>query len=145
VDTSLAVMCGSLAMSQLGLPAREPTGQAPRPGTPDTLTVSVAMPAAVRAGTTLRFVVTLANPTTMTVRLTPCPGYNEEIYTVGGRVSRWYWLNCGAVRSFPPHGRVRYAMMLPIPARTVTGLAKFWWQLGTPTEPMCGGGVTITR
>jgi hypothetical protein len=36
-------------------------------------------------------------------------------------------------------------MTLRIPAGTPAGLAKFWWQLGTPTEPLHGGGVSITR
>ncbi len=144
-ESSLIMMCGFLKMSQFGLPVPEPTGPTPRAGTPDTLTVSVMMPAAVRAGTALRFVVTLANPSAITVVLTPCPRYNEGIYTVGGRLSRWYWLNCDPVRSIPPQGRVRYSMTLPIPPGTPTGSAKFWWRLGTPTEPMQGGAVTITR
>jgi hypothetical protein len=103
------------------------------------------MPAAVRAGTALRFVVTLANPTAVAAVLTPCPRYNEGMYTASGRVSRWYWLNCDPVRSIAPHGRVRYAMTLRIYAGTPAGLAKFWRQLGTPTEPLHGGGVSITR
>lgn len=103
-DSSLAAMCGFLKMSHLGLPAPEATGPTPRPGTSDTLTVSAAMPAAVRAGTALRFVVTLANPTAVAAVLTPCPRYNEGMYTASGRVSRWYWLNCDPVRSIPPQG-----------------------------------------
>jgi hypothetical protein len=144
-ESSLVMMCGFLKMSQLGLPAPEPTGPTPEPGTPDTLTVSAAMPAEARAGTTVRFVVTLANPTAIAVRLMPCPRYNEGIYSVSGRVSRWYWLNCECVRSIAAHARVRYAMALPIPRDALAGLAKFWWQLGTPNEPVHGGGVTITR
>jgi uncharacterized protein DUF4232 len=144
-QSSLVMTCGFLEMSQLGLRAPEPTGPTPKPGTPDTLTVRVIMPAEARAGTTLRFVVTLANPTAVAVRLTPCPRYNEGIYTVSGRVSRWSWLNCEAVRSIAAHTRVRYAMGLPIPRDVPGGLAKFWWALGTPNEPLRGGGVTITR
>lgn len=108
------------------LPAPEPTGPRSKLGTPDTLTVNLVMPAETRAGTTLRFVVTLANPTAVAVRLTPCPRYNEGIYTVSGRVSRWYWLNCEAARSISPHGQARCAMALPIPAGVPAGLAKFW-------------------
>jgi hypothetical protein len=144
-ESSLVMTCGFLKMSQLGLPAPEPTGPTPKPGTPDMLKVSVAMPATVRAGTTLRFVVTLANPTVNSVRLTPCPPYNEGIYASSGRVSRWYWLNCERVRSIAAHARVRYAMALRLPADIPAGFAKFWWVLGTPTEPMGGAGITITR
>jgi hypothetical protein len=144
-ESSLVMMCGFLKMSQLGLPAPEPTGPTPEPGTPDTLTVSVAMPAEARAGATLRFVVTLANPTAIGVRLTPCPRYDEGIYTVSGRASRWYWLNCETVRLIAAHARVCYAIDLPIPAEVPAGFAKFWWALGTPNEPSRGGGVTITR
>jgi len=144
-ESSLVMTCGFLKMSQLGLPAPRPTGPAPKPGTPDTLTVSVAIPTAVRAGTTLRFVVTLANPTGISVRLTPCPRYNEGISTIGGGVSTWYWLNCERVRSIAPHARVRYTMALPLPAGLQGGFAKFWWVLGTPNEPLSGAGMTITR
>jgi hypothetical protein len=143
--SSLVMTCGFLKMSQLGLPAPQPTGPTPKPGTPDTLTVSVAMPATVRAGTTLRSVVTLANPTGISVRLTPCLRYNEGIYAIGGRVSRWYWLNCEQVRSIAPHARVRYAMALPLPTDVPAGLAKFRWMLGAPNEPLRGAGITITH
>jgi hypothetical protein len=144
-QSSLVMMCGFLKMSQLGLPAPEPTAPTPEPGTPDTLTVSAVMPAEARAGTTLRFVVTLANPTAVAVRLMPCPRYNEGIYTISGRVSRWFWLNCEGMRSIAPHARVRYVMALPIPTDVPAGFAKFWWALGTPNKPLRGGGVTITR
>jgi hypothetical protein len=137
--------CGFLEMTQFGLPAPEPTEPRPKPGTPDTLTVSLAMPATARAGTTLRFVVTLANRTGISVRLTPCPRYNEGIYTISGRVSRWYWLNCGRVRSIGAHARVRYRMALRLPTDVPAGLAKFWWVLGTPNKPFRGAGITITR
>jgi hypothetical protein len=60
-------------------------------------------------------------------------------------VSRWYWLNCERVCSIAPHGRVRYAMALPIPREVPASLAKSWWQLGTPNKPQYGGVVTITR
>jgi hypothetical protein len=144
-ESSLVMACGFLEMTQFGLPAPEPTGPPPKPGTPDTLTVSIALPAAARAGTTLRFVVTLANPTGISVGLTPCPRYNEGIYTTGGRVSRWYWLNCERVRSIAPHARVRYAMALPIPTDAAVGLTKFWWALGTPNKPLDAAEITITR
>lgn len=144
-DSSLVMTCRFLEMSQFGLPPPEPTVPTPKPGTPDTLTVSVALPAAARAGTPLRFVVTLANPTRISVGLTPCPRYNEAVYTTGGRVSRWYWLNCDRVRSIAPHARVRYAMALPIPTDAAVGLTKFWWALGTPNKPLDAAEITITR
>jgi hypothetical protein len=144
-QSSLVIMCGFLRMSQLGLLAPQPTAPTPEPGTPDTLTVGAAMPAEARAGTTLRFVVTLANPTAGAVRLVTCPRYNEGIYTISGRVSRWYSLNCEGVRSIAAHARVSYAMALPIPTNVPAGFAKFWWALGTPNKPLHGGVVTITR
>jgi hypothetical protein len=144
-ESSLVMTCGFLEMSQFGLPAPEPTEPTPKPGTPDTLTVRVAVPAAARAGTTLRFVVTLANPTGISVGLTPCPRYNEGIYTTSGRVRRWYRLNCERVRWIAPDARVRYAMALPLAADVRAGLAKFWWALGTPNKPLRGAEITITR
>jgi hypothetical protein len=124
-QSSLVIMCGFLRMSQLGLLAPQPTAPTPEPGTPDTLTVGAAMPAEARAGTTLRFVVTLANPTAGAVRLVPCPRYNEGIYTISGRVSRWYSLNCEGVRSIAAHARVSYAMALPSPQTYRPALRSF--------------------
>jgi hypothetical protein len=143
-ESSLVKICGFLEMSEFGLPTPPPTQPAPRAGTPGTLRVNVTMPTAARAGRTLRFVVTLTNPTALTVRLTSCPRYGEEIFTEAGHVAQWYWLNCSTVRSIPPQSRVRYAMALRIPARTPRGLAKFRWQLGTPTEPGEVSPLTIT-
>jgi hypothetical protein len=131
-------------MSRLGRPEPTPQDPRPRPGTPDVLTVAAVVPSAATAGSTLRFVVTLSNPTRTTVRLTPCPRYGEGVFTNAGHVERWYRLDCDTVSLIGPSTSVRYAMQLRVPA-AAGGMAKFWWQLAAPTVPTRAGAITITR
>jgi hypothetical protein len=132
---SITEVCG-LSMSDFGLPQRYPE---PR------LRAHVRLPAAVRAGTTLRYTVVLGNPTAATVALRPCPGYTESMYASGIVVRRSFALDCDAVHGIAPHHEVRYAMQLKVPARTGPGLAKLGWSLNTRIGPYAGGVLTVNR
>lgn len=143
-SVSISAQCG-LDMSAFGLPARYGPLRAPR-GTPGTLHASVRLPRKIRAGITgLDFVVTLSNPTATRVRLRPCPGYTEALYTGGLSVHASFSLDCDAVDVIPAHGRARFAMRLrlpsPLPSERV---AKLGWSLDTPTGPSTGRGLLIT-
>ena len=124
-------------MSRFGLPAR--TTPVPRhpPGSVGTLRVTTAFPQVThtRPGRTLRFLITLSNPTHTTVRLAPCPSYPEGIYAVGYVHREWHFLNCDTVYAIPPGHRVRSQMRIAITAAAPPGAAKFAWQLDTPTQP----------
>lgn len=79
LDTNLTITvgCGNLAISGIGKepgPAPEPTSA---PGEPGSLQVSIDQPASVRTGETMRYTVTLSNPTDIAVSLTPCPSYTQ--------------------------------------------------------------------
>jgi Domain of unknown function (DUF4232) len=140
-NVQISDVCG-LCISSFGLPARY-TPLAPAPGTAATLRASVQLPKTVRAGSKLMYTITLSNRTTTTVKLTPCPGYNEGIYASGLVVRRWLSLNCATVQDIPAHGHVRFAMELSIPAKTPPGIAKFGWSLNTPTGPSVGRAITV--
>lgn len=141
-QVSISEDCG-LSMSAFGLPSRYSQPH-PAPGTAGTLQARLRLSAGVRAGTTtLRYVVTLSNPTTTAVRLHPCPGYSEGLYVAGLVVHRSFALNCDSVRTIPAHGRVRYAMRLTLPRPAVAGIAKIGWNLNTPTGPFAVRAVQI--
>jgi hypothetical protein len=76
-----------LDMSAFGLPERFSQPRT-RPGTPGTPRVHMRLPAALRAGTAFRYVVTLRNPTGEAVSLARCPGYTESLYTARSPAGR---------------------------------------------------------
>ena len=135
--------CGFLAMTQLGRPPRPARDRRPKPGTFGALHARLALPPRVRAGTALDYVITLANPSDRAVPLDPCPTYTE--WLVPGRhvVRRAYELNCDTMRVIPPHGRVRYAMRVRVPADAAFGMAKVSWSGNTPTGPWAGSAVEV--
>jgi Protein of unknown function (DUF4232) len=141
-QVSISEDCG-LSMSDFGLPQRYSQPRAPA-GTVGTLQTRLRLPASVRAGTTLRYIVTLSNPTTSKVVLHPCPGYSEGLYASGLVVRRSFALNCDLLHAVPAYGHVRYAMQLAVPRRAAPGIAKFGWNLNTPTGPFAGRAVEIT-
>ena len=134
------VLCG-LSISTFGLPQRyaEPRGA---PGGPGTLAVTARFPQTVRPGTTLRFTITLSNPTRVTVRLNPCPGYTLAIYDGAPHIGS-FALNCDSVKEIRPHGRVRYAMQIAVPPHPTLAVAKLSWSLDTPSGPFAGAGARI--
>ena len=135
--------CGHWEVSMLGRPQRWASEEPPRPGTPGTLVVTWSLRPSfpVRAGRTLRYVVTLHNPTSVPIRLTPCPSYTE--FVVPQRVfAATYYLNCSDVRVIAPGQGVRFRMQQRIP-RGVSGIAKLGWHLDTPVDAGRGAVVTI--
>jgi len=141
-QVSISEDCG-LSMSDFGLPERYTQPRAAA-GTAGTLRARLQLPADVRAGTALRYTVTLSNPTRTTVRLNHCPGYSEGLYASGLVVRRSFVLNCRSVHAIPPHGRVQYAMQLPVPRRAKPGNGKLGWNLDTPTGPFAAQVVRVT-
>jgi hypothetical protein len=133
--TRLTRLCGGWRMSGFGLPLRTTAELPPKPGSIDTLRVIVSLPATARAGTTLRYLVTLTNPTDTSVRLDPCPSYTEAVAASIPRLLHpAFFLTCDAVGSIAPGGRVRYEMRLRLPTMP-PGRAKFNWHLNVPSEP----------
>jgi hypothetical protein len=124
----LNLICG-LEASQFGAPQPPP----PESTSPlNVLTVTVAVPRELEAGTTASYSVTLRNRSGAPVRLSPCPSYTEflGIFSGPGRplyLTRRYYLNCAAAQRIAARGSITFAMRMPIPAGT--GQAKLDWQL----------------
>lgn len=129
-----------VAVSTFGVPVKS---QAQNSSPLDVLTVSIAMPGSLTAGTTASFTVTLHNPAGQPVSLSPCPSYEEFIVGPGNSPASGlhrYYLNCRAVSQIPANGSVTFAMRTPAPASA--GQAKFGWALqGTSVEG--GGAVSV--
>ncbi len=147
-DVSLSAGSCGLAISDFGRPPRPvPT---PSPGSLGVLQAKLVLPAAARAGSTLRYVVTLSNATDQEVLFEPCPGYTESLGT-STTAGTWqvvegsFTLNCDQVRSIPARGRVSYDMQMQVPADSGSGPAKVDWYVNTPDGPFAGGIVTISR
>jgi hypothetical protein len=144
--TRLTRLCGGWQISRFGLPERTTATVPPSPGSLDALRVSLSLPPSARAGTTLRYLVTIANPTDTAVRLEPCPSYTQAVYlqieSIVHQMSPTLFLNCDAVRLIAPGRRVRYEMRLRLPVMP-SGQAKFGWHLNTPNEPGAGTVLAI--
>ena len=143
----LDVACG-LDESQFG--ARRPlSGAGPiRPGSAATLVATVSLARAVRAGTTVSYVVTLHNPTATPVAFTPCPHFTESIFVApdvrGTRpVSRTYALNCTQASAIGPHESERFAMRIDVPRSGRTSIGKFSWSLEANNGAHAGTVVTV--
>lgn len=97
----------------------------------------------VRAGGTLRYTVTLRNPTGVPVTLRPCPGYTQELSVTLPIVRRSFSLSCATQGTIPAHGHVRYAMELAVPRGEKLILADIAWTLDTPTGPGVSARIRI--
>jgi hypothetical protein len=139
---SISEYCG-LDMSEFGLPTRYAEPRA-APASAGTLKARLVVPASVRAGTVLGYIVVLSNPTKATVTFRACPGYTENFYGSGVILRRSFALNCQTVHAVRAHAEVRYAMQLTVPRSVATGIAKLGWNLDTPTGPFAGGALQIT-
>jgi hypothetical protein len=144
-DRPLDVICSegvnNVGVSAFGVPSTA-TDQISSPL--NVLTATAAMPATVTAGTTATYTVTLQNPTSQAVALSPCPSYTEYMSPVGTRFgsgASQYYLNCPAVPEIPAGSSVTFDMQIPVPA--AAGVAKYGWAL-QGAAVSTGGAVSIT-
>lgn len=147
VSITFDVACG-LSESQLGAPPPVPGEIYAPPGTPQTLTATVNMGSDVQSGTTLKYVVSLRNPTKTTVSWRICPNFTESILvipTVGRswRFTRTYQLNCAHAKNVLPGRTVSFRMELPIAPTARSAVGKFSWQLDTGDGPFSGRGLYV--
>jgi hypothetical protein len=122
-------VCG-VSVSQFGVPAdAEPAIDPPL----SPLTAQISAPPTVVAGQILMYTVTLTNPRSTDVSLSPCPAYDE--FVGSGSNNTWiatvlyYYLNCDASPTIPAGASVTYAMRLSLPANQPEGMAKFGWDV----------------
>jgi hypothetical protein len=143
--TFSAGSCGVI-VDQLGLP--ETAEGQPSPGPFARLTARLDAPSSVAAGSVLRYVVSVSNPTAQPIALSPCPAYTEwssALITLASKVppGLTYQLNCDTLTSIPPGATVRYAMELVIPATAPVGAGKFGWQLDESGGPYAGAALEV--
>jgi len=125
VDTT----CGQASVLRADLHASRHSR--PTAGSTQALTAQVRTPAAVAAGTTFNYVVTLRNPTDQAVALLPCPSYEQVLNAESGQQAASLRLNCaGAGDSVPAHGEVQFEMRASAPeASPQGGGVKLSWRL----------------
>jgi hypothetical protein len=89
----------------------------------------VAPDEAVRGGT-VRYTVTLSNPSANPVSLAACPAYTQTIYSEGKSSASTMLLNCGgAGGQIPAKASVSFEMQAQVPADLAPGSAKLSWKL----------------
>lgn len=90
----------------------------------DGATVRLELPSVVRAGSTLKYVVDLTNPTSSDMVLDPCPSYWQWI---GVASKATVEMNCDAVPVLAAHATRRFAMELAVPQDVPSGPATVYW------------------
>jgi hypothetical protein len=134
----LTLPCG-MATTPFFTPTPAPTyPQNPLVG----LVPRLRLPATVRAGATLFYVVALTNPASKSVVLSPCPAYLENSSIPTKLV---YRLNCHSVRTIPAHGQVTYQMEMAVPTTAPSGMTKVGWILFGASTFVGHGQVRVIR
>jgi hypothetical protein len=90
----------------------------------DGATAMLELPSVVTAGSVLKYVVDLTNPTSSDMVLDPCPTYWQWI-GVASKIP--VELNCDAVPVLAAHTMRRFAMELAVPTDVPTGPATAYW------------------
>jgi hypothetical protein len=100
----------------------------PPPSPLQGLTATIGPPPTAVAGRPLRYTVTLTNPTQRPILLRDCPNYTEAVVLgVDGKAAERHLLNCAPVGAIGPGRRVRFAMVLELPARLRPGAGVLTW------------------
>lgn len=132
--------CPPVGISSFGVNPPEPTyPKPPLAGARATL----ELPTAVRAGSTLHYVVDLANPTSHDIAISPCPGYIQYTTDFDRPVKQTYALNCDTVHAIAAGKTVRYAMQLAVPANAPTGTATIYWSSSGPQNVSAHGTIRM--
>ena len=103
-----------------GVPPQKPPVPNPTLG----LQASLQLPTHVRAGTTLRYTITLTNGSPSHIALYPCPPF---VQTLTGVAKEAGLLNCPAAHPVPAGGSEVFAMELAVPATAPGGIYVLGW------------------
>jgi len=110
--------------------------QVPDAGHPtQDLGVTLQVPATVKAGSVLRYVVAVSNPGTEQALLDPCPNFLQALG--GSDVKDPHALNCAQAHPIPAGGTETFAMELAVPATAASGPTTLFW---TFSEGVSVGG-----
>jgi hypothetical protein len=135
--TQIDTECGAATVVEFGAADVLP---AATPGPIGSLTATVDAPQTIARGAVLTYQVTLANPSPVSVALSPCPSYTQVL----GTVQQTLVLNCQAAASIAANASATYQMQLTVPASASPGDTKLSWTLEVPEGPVAGTIVTVT-
>jgi hypothetical protein len=122
---NLSLPCG-LAVTPFSMPKPSPTYPPYRLAS---LRPRIALPSTVKAGGTLVYEVTLRNPLSRPVSLSPCPAYIEHS---SSDIKLEYQFNCSSVHAIAAHASVVYQMKMAVPDSTPTGAMTVYWSVIGP-------------
>jgi hypothetical protein len=115
------------------------------PGPLGSLGVSLVAPRTVSRGTVLTYRVTVANLSSASVALSPCPSYTEVLGTgAGATTQRTLLLNCRAAPWISASAARTFQMKLGVPASAPAGTTKLSWKLEVPGGPVVGAAITVS-
>ena len=89
----------------------------------------IVLPSTVKVGSTLVYEVTLRNPLSRPVSLSPCPAYIEHS---SSDIKLEYQFNCSSVHAIAAHASVVYQMRMAVPDSTPTGVMTVYWSVIGP-------------
>lgn len=94
------------------------------------LTGTLSVPDEATRGDTLRYTVTLSNPTANPVSLASCPAYTQSLYANGKAAGNTLRLNCAAAGAQIAAGAsISFEMQAQVPADLAAGDLKLSWKL----------------
>jgi hypothetical protein len=133
VPATVDVECG-LYVGEFGVQPPDPVYPTPPLAG---ATFKLELPASVKAGDQLRYVVDIANPTAADIALDPCPSYLQRGPGDPGKTP--LELNCDVVHDVAAGQTVRFEMELSVPVSTPSGQTQVCWTL-VDTLSGKGGG-----
>ena len=116
------VLPGGTERTVSGLKLSLPCGMAVTP-------FSMPKPTPTYAGATLVYEVTLRNPLSRPVSLSPCPAYIEHS---SSDIKLEYQFNCSNVHAIAAHASVDFQMKMAIPDATPSGAMTLYWSVIGP-------------
>jgi hypothetical protein len=122
---NLSLPCG-LGVTPFSMPKPSPTYA---PYFLASLRPEIVLPSTVKAGGTLVYHVTLRNPLSRPVSLSPCPAYIEHS---SSDIKLEYQFNCSSVHAIAAHASVVYQMKMAVPDSTPTGTMTVYWSVIGP-------------
>jgi hypothetical protein len=105
------------------------------------LVASWTGPNAAAPGSTVSYVIKLANPTGKDIALDPCPSYTQ--HANGNEVSQTLLLNCTDASLIPAGGSVDYAMQLTLPSDSQSPEIKVGWHLEVASGTTTGSVISL--
>lgn len=122
---NLSLPCG-MAVTPFSMPTPTPSYA---PYWLASLRPAIVLPSAVKAGGTLVYEITLRNPLSRPVSLSPCPAYIEHS---SSDIKLEYQFNCSSVHAIAAHGSVAFQMKMAIPDATPSGAMTVYWSVIGP-------------